>query len=90
LTRPAKEKALAPDLLYWVGERVGGREAREFLPMEDQVAPAEEYQPEFYCLRCQLMEWDPERRQCTNFGQATCPLSIRQLLAGIHLNCMVV
>ena len=58
--------------------------------MENPTAPEDKFEPEFYCLRCQLMEWDPEKRQCTNFGEVVCPLSIRQLLAGIKLNCLVV
>lgn len=48
------------------------------------------FEPELYCLRCQLMEWDEEQRACTNFDTGICPLAIRKVLADLPYNCLVV
>ena len=58
--------------------------------MEKVPTSAEKFEPELYCLRCQKMEWDEESRCCANFQGPRCPLSIRSLLAGLQLNCLVV
>lgn len=57
--------------------------------MERAKTHSEKFEPELYCLRCQGMEWDEEARRCANFLGARCPLSIRGLLAGLEMNCLV-
>lgn len=58
--------------------------------MNKPLTPTEKFEPELYCLRCQRMEWDEEARRCANFDSPRCPLSIRRLLAGLQVTCMVV
>lgn len=58
--------------------------------MEKSPRPAERFEPEVYCLRCLSMEWDEETRSCANFNGPRCPLSIRQVLAGLQFTCVVV
>lgn len=58
--------------------------------MDQPTRHEEEFQPELYCLSCQRMEWDERERRCANFDGPRCPLSIRRLLAGIEMRCLVV
>jgi hypothetical protein len=58
--------------------------------MESKTQPAETFEPEIYCLVCQRMEWDDESKRCVNFDGAECPLTIRRVLAGFDMNCMVI
>jgi hypothetical protein len=59
--------------------------------MEDKtLSKAKKFEPELYCLRCQLMEWDEDQRSCTNFETGVCPLAIRKVLADLSYNCLVV
>jgi hypothetical protein len=58
--------------------------------MEDNAEQKVEFQPEVYCLRCHLMEWDENRRCCANFEESRCPLSIRRILKGLDVSCLVV
>jgi hypothetical protein len=61
------------------------------LVMEDKTqTEIKRFEPELYCLRCQLMEWDEEQRTCTNFDSGICPLAIRKVLADLSYNCLVV
>jgi hypothetical protein len=58
--------------------------------MEKVIQNQEEFQPEVYCLVCQSMEWDGEKRRCANFDKPGCPLSIKRVLAGCEMNCLVI
>lgn len=59
--------------------------------MEDKTKiDLKKFEPELYCLRCQLMEWDEEQRACANFDTGMCPLVIRKVLADFSYNCLVV
>ncbi len=58
--------------------------------METKDTAREAFQPEMYCLICQNMEWDENRRRCVNFDSEKCPLTIRKVLAGCELSCLVV
>lgn len=48
------------------------------------------YEPEVYCLRCHMLEWDDEQRCCANFHDENCPLGIRQVLAELEVDCLVI
>ena len=58
--------------------------------MERSIQSTEEFQPEIYCLVCQNMEWDGEKRRCANFDKPNCPLTIRCVLAGCEMKCLVI
>ncbi|KMY68184.1 hypothetical protein AAU61_00130 [Desulfocarbo indianensis] len=59
--------------------------------MEVKTQPqVKKFEPELYCLRCQLMEWDEDKRACANFEIGGCPLAIRKVLADLSYNCLVV
>jgi hypothetical protein len=58
--------------------------------MEQNALDYKPFEPEIYCLRCQRMEWDENKRRCANFNQARCPLRIKDILAGFPLQCLVV
>jgi hypothetical protein len=58
--------------------------------MEQNALDCKPFEPEMYCLRCQRMEWDEHKRRCANFNKAFCPLSIKDILAGFSLKCLVV
>jgi hypothetical protein len=59
--------------------------------MQD-TRPADDkrFEPELYCLRCRLLEWDEEERACLNFESPACPLSFRKVLDGLSLSFLVV
>lgn len=57
--------------------------------MKEQAETSPAFEPELYCLRCDEMEWDEEARRCVNFDGERCPLSIRRLLSGLEMRCMV-
>ena len=58
--------------------------------MEQTTLEFKPFEPEMYCLRCQNMEWDEQKRCCANFDKSACPLSIRDLLADLKVSCLVV
>lgn len=58
--------------------------------MKDEQPSAEGFEPEIYCLVCQHMEWDDEARRCVNFDGEQCPLTIRRVLEGCEISCLVV
>jgi len=58
--------------------------------MEERLHTASEFQPELFCLRCQSIEWDETEHRCANFEGPNCPLSIKSLLAGLEMSCLVV
>ncbi len=58
--------------------------------MDSQIEGTEKFEPELFCLRCRFLEWDEEARRCANFDHEPCPLFIRQVLAGMEMNCWVV
>lgn len=48
------------------------------------------FEPEVYCLRCQHMEWNDQKRKCSNYEQPICPLLIKSILADFEVSCLVV
>lgn len=69
------------------GINPGGRRERD---MKEEIQATSNFEPEIYCLVCQHMEWDDEERRCANFDGANCPLTIRRVLAGLDMSCLVV
>ncbi len=58
--------------------------------MEAKDQARTQFEPEIYCLRCQMLEWDEEARRCANFDSEICPLDIRRVLAGLQVECLVI
>ena len=44
---------------------------------------------DIYCLRCKRFEWDESAGCCLNQYRPPCPMNVKELLASLELDCLV-